>query len=108
MLAILLALRRPPAPYWVGAMLRSAQFMQPWSMNEVMILGILVALIKIAELATVTPGTGIYALGLLVVLFAAINMTFDPREVWNRVEWADGRVPPPAGADRRPHVEVGR
>jgi len=29
--------------------------MRPWSMNEVMMLGILVALIKIAELATVEP-----------------------------------------------------
>ena len=67
--------------------------MQPWSMNEVMILGILVALIKIAELATVEPGIGMYAVGGLVVLFAAIMVTFDPREVWKRIEWADGRVP---------------
>jgi len=43
--------------------------MQPWPMNEVMILGILVALIKIAELATVEPGFGMYAVGALVVLF---------------------------------------
>ena len=43
--------------------------MQPWSMNEVMMLGILVALIKIAELATVEPGIGMYAVGALVVLF---------------------------------------
>jgi paraquat-inducible protein A len=58
-------------------------------MNEVMILGILVALIKIAELATVEPGIGMYAVGGLVVLFAAIMITFDPREVWRRIEWTD-------------------
>ena len=63
--------------------------MQPWAMLEVMILGILVALIKIAELATVAPGIGMYAVAGLVVLFAAIMTTFDPREVWKRVEWAD-------------------
>ena len=94
MLTVLLAVRRPPAPHWVGEMLRWADSMQPWSMNEVMILGILVALIKIAELATVDPGVGMYAVGGLVVLFAAIMVTFDQREVWKRVEWADGRVPP--------------
>jgi paraquat-inducible protein A len=97
MLTVLLAVRRPPAPHWVGEILRWGLSMQPWSMNEVMILGILVALIKIAELATVEPGIGMYAVGGLVVLFPAIAITFDPREVWNRVEWADGRVPSRAG-----------
>ncbi len=97
MLTVLLAVRRPPAPHWVGELLRWGLSMQPWAMNEVMILGILVALIKIAELATVEPGIGMYAVGGLVVLFPAIAVAFDPREVWNRVEWADGRVPPGAG-----------
>jgi paraquat-inducible protein A len=55
----------------------------------VMILGILVALIKIAELASVQPGIAMYAMGALVVLFAAIMMTIDPREAWRRIEWAD-------------------
>jgi len=57
-------------------------------MIEVMLLGVLVALIKIAELATVIPGTALFALGALVFLFAAIQANFDPREVWDRIEWA--------------------
>jgi paraquat-inducible protein A len=89
MLATLLAVKRPPAPHWVGELLRWADSMQPWSMNEVMILGILVALIKIAELATVEPGIGMYAVGGLVVLFTATMITFDPREIWKRIEWTD-------------------
>ncbi len=92
MLAILLAARRPPAPPWVGGLLRWADFMKPWSMLEVMMLGVLVALVKIAELATVTPGVGMYATGLLVLLLPAIAVTFDPGEVWNRVEWAHGEA----------------
>jgi len=89
MLTVLLAARRPTPPQWVGEMLRWAAAMQPWSMNEVMILGILVALIKIAELATVEPGIGMYAVGGLVPLLTAIMITFDPDEIWKRVEWAD-------------------
>src|SRR5215813_11988715 len=95
MLTVLLAVRRPPAPHWVGEMLRWAESMQPWSMNEVMLLGILVALVKIAELATVDPGVGLYAVGVLVLLFPAIMVTFDPREVWRQVEWADDEGAPP-------------
>lgn len=92
-LTVLLAVRRPPAPPWVGEMLRWAKSLEPWSMNEVMLLGILVALIKIAELATVNAGVGMYGIGALVLLFPAIMVTFDPDEIWRRVQWADGTVP---------------
>jgi paraquat-inducible protein A len=92
MLAVLLAARRRPAPAWVAELLRGAESIQPWSMNEVMILGILVALIKIAELATVEAGVGMYAVGALVILFPAIMVTFDPNEIWQRVEWAETSV----------------
>ena len=92
MLAILLAARRPSAPPWVGGLLRWADAVKPWSMLEVMMLGVLVALVKIAELATVTPGVGMYATGLLVLLLPTIAVAFDPREVWRRVEWAHGEA----------------
>jgi paraquat-inducible protein A len=95
MLTVLFALRRPLAPSWVGEMLRWGNAVQPWAMNEVMMLGILVALIKIAELATVTAGVGIYAVGGLVVLLPAIMVTFDAREAWKRVAWASGETPQP-------------
>jgi paraquat-inducible protein A len=95
MLAVLLAAKRPPAPRWVGRLLRAAAVVEPWSMSEVMLLGILVALIKIAQLATVVPGIGMYAVGLLVVLLAAIAATFDEHVIWTRVVWADGTLPPP-------------
>ena len=85
MLTVLLAVRRPPAPRWVGEMLRLADFMRPWSMQEVMMLGILVALIKIAELAIVNAGIGMYAVGVIVLLFPAIMVSFDPAEIWQRV-----------------------
>ena len=101
MLTVLTAVRRPPAPAWVGEMMRWGHHMQPWSMNEVMILGILVALIKIAELATVEAGIAMYALGGLVILFPAIGLSIDEHEAWRRIRWADGREPP----ELRHHVE---
>jgi len=60
----------------------------------VMMLGILVALVKIAELATVIPGVGMFAAGALVLLIAAMTVSFDPREAWKRVEWVGGVTPP--------------
>jgi paraquat-inducible protein A len=107
MLTVLLAVRWPPAPRWIGEMLRGAHAMRPWSMNEVMLLGILVALIKIAELATVKPGIGMYAMGTLVVLFAAIMMAVDPHEIWNRVTW-EADVPAGSGTGHPPLAEARR
>jgi paraquat-inducible protein A len=92
MLTILLAVRRPPAPVWVSTLLRVCRIIRPWRMVEVMLLGILVSLIKIAELATVITGVAMWAVAALIVLLAAMSSSFDPEEVWLRVKWAKGRV----------------
>jgi len=93
MLTLLLGARRDPVPIWVAAMLRWVHHFETWSMLEVMMLGILVALIKIAQLATVHAGIGMYAVGALIVLFPAIVVSFDVRELWQRLEWDDDDVP---------------
>ena len=87
MLTLLLGARHDPVPFWVAAMLRWVHHFEMWSMLEVMMLGILVALIKIAQLATVHAGLGMYAVGALIVLFPAMVVTFDTRALWRRVEW---------------------
>jgi len=93
-LAIELGARRLHPPRWVGVLLRQYPSTRTWSMIEVMLLGVLVALIKIAELASVTPGLAIYALAALVFVLAAIQASFDPREVWSRIEWAESGARP--------------
>src|SRR5262245_27453086 len=95
-LAVVLGVRRAHPPPWVGTLLSHHPTTRTWSMIEVMLLGVLVALIKIADLATVIPGLALFALGGLVFLFAAMQASFDPREVWERVEWADAGARPAA------------
>jgi len=92
MLAILLGSHREHPPSWVGTLLRHHPTTRIWSMIEVMMLGVLVALVKIAELATVMPGIAMFALGALVFVLAAIQASFDPRQVWSRIVWADARA----------------
>jgi paraquat-inducible protein A len=89
MLAIVLGAHRERVPRWVGTLLRHHPTTCTWSMLEVMMIGVLVALIKIADYAKVIPGVALFALGALVFILAAIQANFDPREVWDRVEWAD-------------------
>jgi paraquat-inducible protein A len=99
MFALLMAARRTPVPHWVAEILRWMQHLQVWSMLEVVMLGILVALVKIAELATVDPGIGIYAFGTVVLLIPAIAVNFDARELWRRVEWESVTPLPPLSPD---------
>jgi len=89
MLVILIGAHRERPPKWVGRLLRHYPTAATWSMIEVMILGVLVALIKIADYAKVVPGVALFVLGALIFLIAAMEASFDPREVWDRVEWAE-------------------
>jgi paraquat-inducible protein A len=100
MLGIQLGLRLERPPRWVGMLMRHQPMARTWSMIEVMLIGVLVALIKIAELATVIPGIALYSLGALIFVMAAMQASFDPRQAWERVEWAE-RAARPARLPRR-------
>ncbi len=92
MLTVLIAVQKSTPPAWTGPLLRLSEFNKPWAMVEVMMLGILVALVKIADLATVIPGAGMFAVFALIVLIAAMTVSFDPREVWAKVPWVDAEA----------------
>ena len=88
-LAIVLGALRERPHRWVAMLLRHQHITRTWSMIEVMMLGVLVALTKIADYATVVPGTALFVLGALVFVLAAMQSSFEPHEVWQRIEWAD-------------------
>jgi paraquat-inducible protein A len=96
MLAIVVGGLHTPAPRWVGTLMRHHPITRIWSMIEVMMLGVLVALVKIADYATVIPGVALFVLWVLVFLLAAIQANFDPREVWEKIEWVEEGARPAA------------
>jgi paraquat-inducible protein A len=61
---------------------RTLRLAHAWSMIEVFMLGILVALAKLAHIATVVPGPALWAFGALMLLLVAASAAFDPRELW--------------------------
>ena len=54
----------------------------PWAMLDVFLLAILVSLVKLGQLATVVPGTGLVAFTGMVVLTLLASAAFDPRLIW--------------------------
>jgi len=66
--------------------LRALQALRPWTMVEVFMLGVLVSLVKLAGLARVIPGVGLWSLCGVILLTAAAHTAFDTRSYWERLE----------------------
>jgi paraquat-inducible protein A len=63
---------------------RIVRHFQPWGMTEVFLLGILLALIKLSKMATILPGTALYAFMALMLVLAAILTVLDPHIIWTQ------------------------
>src|SRR5471030_862630 len=85
MLYLLVPLRAGFIPAGFSQVLRAIQFVRPWGMIEVFMLGILVTLVKMVSIARVIPEAALFAFGALTLLFAVI-LTFDPRALWEIAE----------------------
>jgi paraquat-inducible protein A len=53
-----------------------------WGMIDVFIIGILVSLVKLADLAVIVPGIAIWSFASMIILLAAAAMFFDSHTLW--------------------------
>ena len=58
----------------------------PWAMLDVFLLAILVALVKLGDLASVLPGRGLLAFTAMVALTILASASFDPKQIWAEPE----------------------
>lgn len=73
---------------------RSLLILTPWGMTGVYLLGVMVAMVKLRDLATVTPGLALYAfIGLLLTSLGG-SVCLDTRTLWRRLDKKSYRVPP--------------
>jgi paraquat-inducible protein A len=93
MLYLLVPLRAGFVPAGFRQVLRAVQFVRPWGMIEVFMLGIVVTLVKMTSLARVIPEAALFAFGALTLLFAVI-LTVDPRALWDIAERTTRRRSP--------------
>jgi paraquat-inducible protein A len=84
LLYMLVPLRFGIRPRYLAEAFRIVHHAQPWAMVEVFVLGSLVSLVKLTQVATVEPHAGIYCLGGYVVMLAAALGAFEPHELWER------------------------
>ena len=62
-----------------------------WSMIDIFMIAILVALVKLGSIATIEPGVGATSFAAVVILTMFAAMSFDPRLIWDNLEDRDER-----------------
>jgi len=82
---VLLALRAGRRGRRLGRLYRLNEIVRPWAMLEVFLLGVLVAYVKLIDLATIEVGVAVIAFGLLIVVMAAADASLEPHDVWNEL-----------------------
>ncbi len=85
MLYLMVFFRLNVAPVGAPLFLRVLQNVKPWSMIEVFMLGILVALVKLKDTSTIIPGVALWSFGGLTLMLAAVASSFNPRDLWLRI-----------------------
>ncbi len=66
-------------------MFRLLRRIESWSMMEVFLIGILVSLVKLADMAQIVPGIAIWSFALLIPVLAAATASLDSHLVWERI-----------------------
>lgn len=69
----------------VARTLRWYEHLQEWGMLDVYMLGILVALVKMADLGKMEVKPGLYCFVAMMVAASAAQVSFDPETVWARL-----------------------
>ena len=68
---------------------RATEFVGKWSMTDVFVVAILVALIQLGGLLQINAGPAAIAFGGVVIVTMLAAESFDPRLIWDRLEEMD-------------------
>jgi paraquat-inducible protein A len=69
---------------------RATEFIGRWSMVDVFVVTVLVALVSLGSLMRITPGVASIAFGGVVIVTMLAAESFDPRLIWDQLADEDG------------------
>ncbi|RFU45856.1 paraquat-inducible protein A [Paraburkholderia sp. DHOC27] len=90
LLYVLIPIRSGFVPKGFNTVLRAIQFVRPWGMIEVFMLGVLITIVKMVSLARVIPEAALFAFGALTLMFVVVVM-FDPATLWDMADEVSAR-----------------
>jgi paraquat-inducible protein A len=75
-----------PSPVALSRVYWFTEWMGRWSMVDIFVVGILVAVVQLGNYMSVSPGLGALAFAGVVVLTMLAAMNFDPRLLWDQLD----------------------
>lgn len=98
LLLVLFGLQRGEDPHHLANLMHFADRVRPWAMLDVVLIGAIITLTKVHDLASVSVGPGFYTLGILVIVMAFLEITIDRFSLWQRIHPSPA-IEEPLGAD---------
>lgn len=86
MLFVLVPIKLRRRPLKLALLFRTVRIFRTWGMMEVFMIGILVAAVKLAKMASIIPGMALYAFLILIFILAASASALDPHIVWKKLD----------------------
>lgn len=80
---------QPSSHHERSRLYRAAELVGKWSMTDVFVVSILVALINLGGLLVITPGAAALAFGGVVIVTMLAAHAFDPRLIWDQLGESD-------------------
>jgi paraquat-inducible protein A len=80
---------QPMSPRQRILMYRFIEWIGRWSMLDIFVIAILVALVQFGNLASIEPGPGAAAFAGVVIVTMLAALTFDPRLIWDNTNSDD-------------------
>ena len=92
MLYLLIPARMGTAAPFMAQVYRIVNSIGPWSLVGVFMLGVLIAIVKLQDLANVITGPSLIALALLLVVYTAARASFDPHDLWSSTKHKSSEI----------------
>jgi len=81
-------------PLFAPQALKIIEYIAPWGMLDVFLVGVLVSIVKLIKMGTIIIGTSLWALSALIVVLAYSASIFDAHPLWEKIERAqkEGKI----------------
>jgi paraquat-inducible protein A len=90
-LYVLVPLKLNQRLWYAARIFRIVETVHPWAMVDVYMLGVIVAMVKLSDFATIVPGAALYSFAALLITMAAAGAALNPHEVWERLDTIERR-----------------
>ncbi len=80
--AVSVTLQLRSQPSWLPLLMRLNHHVREWAMLEVFLMGVLVSMVKLKDIAELLPGIGLYCFVCLMLCALLLNTIIDEHELW--------------------------